>query len=88
MQTISINNGDLVRVINDKGEQLKRGIVVKSTSIGGYVYQRRTNQNDNSGDVSPESCEWFAFNGPKLKMELITPAADMKTRSGKTIMPI
>jgi len=31
MQTDTIKDGDLVRVVNDKNEQLKRGIVVKST---------------------------------------------------------
>ncbi len=87
MQT-TINKGDLVKVLNENKDQIKRGIVVKLTSIGAYVYQRRANQNDNTGDLSPETCEWFPFLAPKLSMELITLASEMTTRSGKVVMPL
>lgn len=64
--------GQKVRV-NKQGEngawaEIHRGIVIGLTTAFVKVYRPKMREDD-GGDVNPETSEWFAINGPKLKVE-------------------
>ena len=65
--------GQKVRVIK-KGEngiwgEIHHGQVVGLTTAFAKVFRPKRRDEDEAGDVSPESAEWFAINGPQIKVE-------------------
>lgn len=74
----NIKVGDLVKVLDKDGTQIHRGIAVKTTTKGAFVYQRRKNPTDNDGDVGPETCGWWPYSSKEFRISLITPAERLK----------
>ncbi len=59
-----------VRVLQSNGDSWKEihnGVIVSLTSHFAKVFRYR-HKPDDEGDVNPESAEFFAINGPKIKI--------------------
>lgn len=58
----------VLKRIDDRFQCIYQGIVVGKTNIFVKVYRPKKNETDISGDVSPETAEWFPINAKNMKV--------------------
>jgi len=54
-----------------EGKFFTKGVIVKQTTKGAYVYRPRTDPRDwSTGDSSPETAEWYPWESKMSTMEV------------------
>lgn len=54
---------------NGAWAEIHRGIVIGLTTHFAKVYRPKKRDEDEAGDVNPETSEWYAINSKKIKVE-------------------